>query len=107
LGKYGLGKQDMPVNLNFFSKVWIDEEGNMHYQAHNSHAGAFIELRAEMNVLVVLSNTPHPLSPDRVYAPKPVQLEIRKSILPTPDDPCRLFRPENGRGFQNTEILFR
>jgi uncharacterized protein len=107
LGKYGLGKPDMPVNLNFFSKVWIDEDGNMHYQLNHSHPGAMVELRAEMNVLVILSNTPHPLSSDPVYAPKSVQLEIRQASPVGLQDPCRIFRPENERGFQNTETLFR
>jgi uncharacterized protein len=57
--------------------------------------------------LVVLSNTPHPLDPSPAYAPKPVRVDIRKCALPGPDDPCRLSRPENGRAFINTEILFR
>ncbi|MEO7427318.1 MAG: urea amidolyase associated protein UAAP1 [Fibrobacteria bacterium] len=107
LGKYGLGKRDMPVPINFFSKVSVDGEGNLRWQAGNSRPGAYVELRAEMNVLAVLSNTPHPLDPDPVYAPKPMQLEIRRGQGPGPGDPCRISRPENGRGFQNTETLFR
>lgn len=107
LGKYGLGKKDLSVPVNFFSKVTVDDEGNLNFQKGNSKAGAMVELRAEMNVLVVLSNTPHPLDPSTVYAPKPVRLEIAKTAAPAADDPCRVFRPENGRGFQNTEALFR
>jgi uncharacterized protein len=107
LGKYGLGKKDMPVPLNLFSKVAVDAEGNLRWQAGNSRPGAYVELRAEMNVLVVLSNTPHPLDPNPVYAPKPMGLEIRRAQVPGPDDPCRISRPENGRGFQNTEALYR
>jgi uncharacterized protein len=107
LGKYGLGKRDMPVPINFFGKVTVDDEGNLHYQSGNSRAGAFVELRAEMNVLVVLSNTPHPLDPSPVYAPKPVSLGIRRVEAPGPGDLCRNSRPENVRGFINTETLFR
>ena len=107
LGKYGLGRRDMPVPINFFSKVVVDDEGNLRYQAGHSHPGAAVELRAEMNVLVVLSNTPHPLDPSSAYAPRPVRLEIKTVPAPGVDDACRLFRPENGRGFQNTEALFR
>ncbi len=107
LGKYGLGKKDLPVPINFFSKVTVDEGGNLHYAGDNSRAGSSITLRAEMNVLVVASNTPHPLEPTTIYAPKPVRMEIFPVNSPSAEDVCRISRPENGRGFQNTEILFR
>jgi uncharacterized protein len=107
LGKYGLGRRDLPVPVNFFSKVIVDEDGNLRYQAGHGKAGAAVELRAEMNVLVILSNTPHPLDPSSRYAPPPVGIRIRRVPAPAPDDPCRLSRPENVRGFHNTEILFR
>ncbi len=107
LGKYGLGKRDLPVPVNFFSKVTVDHDGNLGYISGNSKAGAYVELRAEMNVLAVLSNTPHPLDPSPVYAPGPIGLSIRRVAAPGPDDPVRNSRPENGRGFINTEALFR
>lgn len=107
LGKYGLGKRDIPVPINFFGKVIVDDDGNLHWQEGNSRAGTFVELRAEMNVLVVLSNTPHPLDPSSHYAPKAVRLQVRRGEFPGPDDLCRNSRPENGRGFSNTETLFR
>ncbi len=106
LGKYGLGKKDMPVPINFFSKVTVDEDGNLRWQPGHSRPGAMVVLRAEMNVLVVLSNTPHPLDPASAYSPKPVRVEIRRIQAPGPDDACRISRPENGRGFQNTEAQF-
>lgn len=107
LGKYGLGKRDLPVPINFFSKVTVDHDGNLGYRSGNSRAGSFVDLRAEMNVLVVLSNTPHPLNPSPVYAPGPIGLAISRVPAPGPDDLVRISRPENGRGFINTESLFR
>jgi hypothetical protein len=59
---------------------------------------------------VVLSNTPHPLDPSRTYAPPPVELAIRWAApreAAGPRDPCRLSRPENGRGFTLTEAYVR
>lgn len=106
LGKYGLGRRDMTVPVNFFSKVSVDEDGNLKYQVGHARAGATVELRAEMNVLVVLSNTPHPLDGFSKYAPPPVRLQIKRVPAPAADDPCRIFRPENVRGFINSEILF-
>jgi urea carboxylase-associated protein 2 len=107
LGKYGLGRRDLPVPVNFFSKVSVDGEGGLRYHPGHARSGAAVELRAEMNVLVVLSNTPHPLDPSSNYAPPPVRVAIRRVPPPAADDPCRLSRPENVRGFANTEILFR
>lgn len=105
LGKHGLGKQDLSANVNFFSKVAVDDGGGMHFSAGHSRRGAAVSLRAEMEVLVVLSNTPHPLDPSRAYAPPPVRLEALKAPAPGPDDFCRNACPENGRGFRNTESL--
>jgi urea carboxylase-associated protein 2 len=65
LGKHGLGRRDLSANLNLFSKVTVDEEGGLDFQPGNSLPGAAVELRAEMDVLAVLSNTPHPLDPSR------------------------------------------
>ena len=106
LGKYDLGKRDIVANLNFFVKVVVDDLGALHFVPENSKAGSFVELRAEMNTLVVLSNTPHPLDPSTTYAPKPVALGIRSGSPASESDPCRLSRPENARGFTLTESYF-
>jgi urea carboxylase-associated protein 2 len=106
LGKYDLGKRDIVANLNFFVKVVVDDLGSLHFVPQNSKAASFVELRAEMNTLVVLSNTPHPLDPNPQYAPKPVALRIRSGAPAGEQDPCRLSRPENARGFQLTESYF-
>lgn len=105
LGKFGLGKKDMPVNINFFSKVMVDHEGNMLYQPHHSKPSASITLRAEMNVLVILSNTPHPMNSAKVYPKSVVELKIKAAAPVAANDACRIFRPENSRGFINTESM--
>lgn len=107
LGKWGLGKRDLVANVNFFSKVSVDAAGNLVYQPANSRAGDYIELRAEMNIIVVLNSCPHPLDSRKDYATADVRMTVWKSGLAGPDDPCRLSRPENGRGFTNTELYFK
>lgn len=107
LGKWGLGKRDIVPNINFFSKVSADEAGALHYEQNHSKAGNFVELRFEMNVLVVISACQHPLDPNPRYAPKPVLLQAWRCGTPDESDHCRNFRPENVRGFYNTELLFR
>lgn len=106
LGKYGLGKRDIVPNVNFFVKVSADKDGHLTFVQPHSRAGSHVELRAELDVLVVLSNTPHPLDPTPVYAPKPVALTISAGAPAGPEDPCRTSRPENDRGFRLTDAYY-
>jgi hypothetical protein len=46
------------------------------------------------------------MAPGGAWAPKPVGLTVKRVPLPTLHDPCRLSRPENGRGFTLTERYF-
>lgn len=102
LAKYGLGPRDLTPTLNLFSKVEVDETGSMKYIAGNSKAGDYVELRAEMKVLVLLAANHHAMEPGGGYAPKPVQLTVKRVPAPGPDDICRVSRAENGRGFALT-----
>jgi urea carboxylase-associated protein 2 len=103
LGKHGLGKRDVVSNVNFFARVAVDDSGALAWIPANSRAGAGVELRFEMDTLVVLSNTPHPLHPATRYQPPRVELTVSDGPPATADDRCRLSRPENGRGFALTE----
>lgn len=106
LGKHGLALRDLTANVNFFSKVAVDEDGAMEFAPGNSKPGDFVTLRAEMNVLVILDTGQHPLDPNPQYAPKAVTFSVRDAGPVTADDLCRLSRPENARGFVNTERYF-
>jgi urea carboxylase-associated protein 2 len=106
LGKHGLNRRDLVANLNLFSKVSTDADGNMQFHEQHARAGDHIDLRADMNVLVVLAVVQHPLDPKPVYAPVPVKAEVWSCGLATEDDICRLSRPENARGLANTARCF-
>jgi hypothetical protein len=106
LGKWGLGPRDLVANVNLFSRVDVAADGTMKFVPGNSKPGDSIELRAEMNVLAILNTCQHPLDANPRYGPKPVQLAIREVAVPAWDDPCRISRPENGRGFSLTERYF-
>jgi urea carboxylase-associated protein 2 len=106
LEKFGLTLRDLPANVNFFSKVVVSGDGSLNYIENNSQPGSYIEIRAEMNVLVVLDTCQHPLDPDLAYHPRSVGISISGVATPAPDDYCRMFRPENQRGFVNTERYF-
>ncbi len=106
LAKYGLSPRDLSPNMNFFSKVVVAEDGSTHFQRAEAQPGRYVELRAEMNVLTILNTCQHPLDPNPSYEPKPAHLTIKRVPAPSPDDPCRLSRPENQRGFTLTERYF-
>lgn len=106
LGKHGLGRRDLVANLNVFSKVSINDEGEMAFASGHAPEGSHVDLRADMNVLVVAAVIPHPLDPAVEYAPVDVTARIWSCGLAAEDDPCRLSRPENARGLANTSRCF-
>ncbi|HSX72005.1 MAG TPA: urea amidolyase associated protein UAAP1 [Pseudomonas sp.] len=106
MGKWNLNLQDLLMNLNLFSQVTVDADGCFHFQPGNSKAGDYIELYAPMDTLVVLTALQHPMDPNPQYAPKPVQLAWSRVESDGISVLCRTSRPENGRGFHNTERLY-
>ncbi len=102
LGKYGLGKKDIVPNVNLFVKVTADEAGALEWVSQ-AKPGSYVDLRAEMDVLVILSNTPHPMDPTTEYAPRPCEVVVWNAEPVAEDDVCRTKRPENERGFILTE----
>ena len=106
LGKYGLGKRDLIANVNFFSRVTVDESGALAFDGAHCRAGDFVDLRFEMHTLLVLSTCQHPLDPDPAYHPRPARLQAWVSGPAPRPDPCRDRCGENARGFRNTEMMF-
>ncbi len=103
LAKWGLGKRDLVPNLNWFSKVVADDDGKLAYVPGASKPGSHVDLRFEMDTLVVLNTCQHPLDPNPEYDPGGVKLEVFRSEEPSVDDPCFQSRPENLRAFENTQ----
>ena len=106
LAKHGLGKRDLTASVNFFSKVTPDEAGNLSFAVNNSKAGSTVDIRFDMNVLLVLSAAPHPLDPKMTYQPASVKLSAYHADVVTRDDICRNSCLQNGRGFVNTERYY-
>lgn len=106
LAKYGLGRADMASNINWFSKVIADDNGNIKLDTKNQAAGNSVTLRFEMDTLVLLHACPHPLNRAEQYPFKPVQIELGEADPVSEDDYCKNFRPENQRGFQNNALYY-
>lgn len=69
-----LGKRDLTANINFFMNVPVTSEGKLTFEDGVSEAGKYVELRAEMDVLMVISNCPQLNNPCNAYNPTPVEV---------------------------------
>jgi urea carboxylase-associated protein 1 len=69
-------KRDLPSNINFFMNVPVSPEGGLTFADGISAAGRYVQLRAEMDVLVLISNCPQLNNPCNAYNPTPIQLLI-------------------------------
>jgi uncharacterized protein len=105
--KHGLSARDVGSCLTFFAPVGTDGVGTFVWHEGRRARGDFVDLRAEMNLIVALSNCPHPLDPAPAYAPGNAELIRFRAPDPGPDDLCRTATAEAGRAFENTDALFR
>ncbi len=80
--KQGLEKRDITSNINFFMNVPITQEGGLKFADGVSDAGKYVELRAEMDVLMVISNCPQLNNPCNAYNPTPLQVLIWEGDVP-------------------------
>jgi urea carboxylase-associated protein 1 len=72
----GMGKRDLPPNINFFMNVPVTAEGGLTFEDGVSAPGKYVELRAETDVLVLVSNCPQLNNPCNAYNPTPVRFVI-------------------------------
>jgi hypothetical protein len=78
----------------------------MRWVAGATGPGAWVDLRAEQDVLVAISATPHVLDPDPEFAPGRIGIDVRRTAPPAPDDRCRCASPEAIRAFENTDAAW-
>ncbi|MFN0130267.1 MAG: urea amidolyase associated protein UAAP1 [Verrucomicrobiales bacterium] len=102
LAKWGLGHRDLMPNVNLFSQVVADDTGTLRHVPGHSAAGGVVELRMEMDCVVVLTTCQHPLDETPIYDPKPVRIQVIPGVPAGPDDPSLAVRPENRRAWENT-----
>ncbi|MFF2907993.1 urea amidolyase associated protein UAAP1 [Paenibacillus sp. NPDC057934] len=99
--RHGLAPRDLSIPVNFFSKVVCELDGTMRYEQQPT-AGKSVTLRTEMDVLLVLSNTPNPLNPNASYPDAAIELLFSDAETVRADDRCVVHCNENRRAFENT-----
>ncbi|WP_286703490.1 MULTISPECIES: urea amidolyase associated protein UAAP2 [unclassified Acidiphilium] len=73
IARYGMDKRDLVSNVNFFMNVPIRPDGELTVDDGVSTPGGYVELRAEMRLLVVLSNCPQVNNPCNGFNPTPIR----------------------------------
>lgn len=103
VGKLGLDRRDIPMAVTFFAPVTVRQDGRFDWRDGARQPGDFVDLRAEMDLIVALSNCPHPLDP----APDPGPVAAIRFRAPAagPDDLCRTAGPEARRAYAATDRL--
>ena len=74
--QYGLTKRDIAHNINFFMNVPVTPDGGLTFADGVSGPGKYVEMRAEMNVIVLISNCPQLNNPCNAYNPTPIEVLI-------------------------------
>ena len=104
--KHGLGRADVAAPVNLFKSVRVGAAGDLALE-EEAVPGAVVELRAEVDLLVLLAVTPHPLDERSTYEGSPVRCTAWRDEPAGPDDPARASTPERTRAFLNTDVLVR
>ena len=79
LGRHGLGRKDIVANINFFCDVPVGDDRKLAdtvFVPSRSKAGDYVDLRAEMDALAVVSNCPQVNNPCNEGKPTPIRVAI-------------------------------
>ena len=77
---FDLNKRDIPANINFFMNVPVTPEGGLKFEDGVSAGGKYVEMRAEMDIVCLISNCPQLNNPCNGYNPTPVEVLIWNPI---------------------------
>lgn len=73
---FAMSKRDITHNINFFMNVPVTPEGGLTFEDGISAPGKYVELRAQMDVIVLISNCPQLNNPCNAYNPTPVEVLV-------------------------------
>ncbi len=74
--KWNIAKRDVTANINFFMNVPVTRDGRLTFEDGISEAGKYVEMRAEMDSICVISNCPQLNNPCNAYNPTPIEVLI-------------------------------
>lgn len=72
--QYGINKRDIGHNINFFMNVPITPSGGLTFEDGISAPGKYVELKAQLDVIMLISNCPQLNNPCNGYNPTPIEV---------------------------------
>lgn len=102
--KHALDRRDLPPCVNFFKGVRVNDDGILLFDGAST-APSFVELRADVDVIVLLANSPHPLDVRPDYTGSITRLTAWRAEPSR--DPDVDATPERRRAYENTAAYYR
>lgn len=99
--KHGLGPRDIPPSVSFFQGVHVQPDGALRFDG-SARPGTQVELRAELPLVVLVANVPHPLDPRPAYTVSTLELLAWRGAPTAPQDDLWRASPEHERAYLNT-----
>jgi len=99
--KHGLAPRDLPPSISFFKGVRVGADGGLAFTG-SAGPGTAVELLAELPLIILIANVPHPVDPSPAYTCGLLRVHAWRSAPTTPPDPRWDVTPEAHRAYLNT-----
>ena len=99
--KHGLAPRDLPPSISFFKGVRVAPDGGLTFTG-SAGAGKTVDLLAELPLIVLIANVPHPVDPNPAYVCGPLQVHAWRAAPTAPGDARWDATPEARRAYLNT-----
>jgi uncharacterized protein YcgI (DUF1989 family) len=99
--KHGLAPRDLPPSVSFFKGVRAGADGSLTWTG-SAGPGKSVELLAEMPLIILIANVPHPVDPRPRYVTGPLRVHAWPGAPTAPGDPLWDAAPEARRAYLNT-----
>jgi hypothetical protein len=99
--KHGLTRRDLPPSISFFKGVRVQQDGSVTFTG-SAGPGKAVDLLAELPLIVLIANVPHPADPRPAYTCGPLRVHAWRSAPTAPADPRHDASPEARRAYLNT-----
>jgi urea carboxylase-associated protein 2 len=99
--KHGLAARDLPPSISFFKGVRVAPDGGLTW-AGGAGPGKAVELLAELPLIILIANVPHPVDPRPGYTCGPLRVHAWRSRPTAAPDPLWEATPEANRAYLNS-----
>jgi urea carboxylase-associated protein 2 len=99
--KHGLAPRDLPPSISFFKGVRVAPDGALTWDG-DAGPGKYVELLAELPLIVLVANVPHPVDPRPSATCGPLRVHAWRSVPTAPGDPRWDATPEARRAYLNS-----